>query len=200
MEKELEQEQEGDAPEPEVKAEEPQAPEATAEAAPELEAKEPEAAEAEPAIEPAVAEAEPAAEPAVAEAEPVVAEAESETAVATAPSEAPAGDGERPRERPGGPDDRRPAEGPDGRPRRRGRGRRRICMMCVDKMTRVDYKDTNFLRQYISDRGRIDSRRKSGNCAKHQRAIANAIKRARHLALIPYTVEHIRVSGVGPLR
>ncbi len=85
------------------------------------------------------------------------------------------------------------------RPRRYGRGRRRPCVMCVDKMTFVDYKDFNFLRRFVSDRGRIDTRRKTGTCAKHQRALAQAIKRARHLALLPYTAEHVRM-GVTSFR
>ncbi len=85
------------------------------------------------------------------------------------------------------------------RPRRRGRGRRRPCVMCVDKMSFIDYKDFNFLRRFVSDRGRIDTRRKTGTCAKHQRALAQAIKRARHLALLPYTAEHVRM-GVTSFR
>jgi small subunit ribosomal protein S18 len=94
--------------------------------------------------------------------------------------------------------------GDDGRQRRRGgggfgRGRRRACVMCVDKMAFIDYKDFSFLRRFLSDRGRIESRRKSGTCAKHQRALAQAIKRARHLALLPYTAEHVR-TGVGSSR
>ena len=72
--------------------------------------------------------------------------------------------------------------------------------MCADKMKAVDYKDVAFLRRFISDRARIETRRKSSCCAKHQRAIAQAIKRARHLALLPYTAEHIRGAGVGPAR
>lgn len=67
--------------------------------------------------------------------------------------------------------------------------------MCVEKMTSVDYKDFNFLRRFVSDRGRIDTRRKTGTCAKHQRALAQAIKRARHLALLPYTAEHVRMGA-----
>ncbi|OGO48401.1 MAG: 30S ribosomal protein S18 [Chloroflexi bacterium RBG_16_64_32] len=67
-------------------------------------------------------------------------------------------------------------------------------------MPGADYKDFNFLRRFVSDRGRIESRRKSGACAKHQRSVARAIKRARHLALIPYTADHIRSSGVSPSR
>jgi small subunit ribosomal protein S18 len=68
--------------------------------------------------------------------------------------------------------------------------------MCADKMKTVDYKNVSFLRRFISDRARIDTRRKTSACAKHQRAIAAAIKRARQLALLPYTPEHIRNSGV----
>lgn len=98
------------------------------------------------------------------------------------------------------PEQRDKADGQDLRPRRRGRGRRRPCVMCVDKMTSIDFKDVGFLRRFISDRGRIESRRKSGTCAKHQRALAQAIKRARHLALLPYTAEHVRSSGVVPSR
>lgn len=89
------------------------------------------------------------------------------------------------------PPDRERGDGQEFR-RRRGRGRRRPCVMCVEKMPFVDYKDFNFLRRFISDRGRIESRRKSGTCAKHQRALAQAIKRARHLALLPYTADHVR--------
>jgi small subunit ribosomal protein S18 len=87
------------------------------------------------------------------------------------------------------------AAGDERRPRRGGR-RRRVCIMCADKMKSVDHKNVSFLRRFISDRGRIDTRRKTSACAKHQRAIARAIKRARHLALLPYTPEHIRGSGL----
>lgn len=92
----------------------------------------------------------------------------------------------------------RSAGGPEGdrddRPRRRGR-RRRVCIMCAEHMKSVDYKDISFLRRYVSDRARIETRRKSSSCAKHQRALARAIKQARHLALIPYTPEHMRLTG-----
>ena len=89
--------------------------------------------------------------------------------------------------------------GPDGeRPKHRGGGRRRrVCIMCADHIKFVDYKNASFLRRYVSDRGRIETRRKTSACAKHQRALANAIKRARHLALLPYTAEHVRGSGMG---
>ncbi|MFP4697990.1 MAG: 30S ribosomal protein S18 [Eubacteriales bacterium] len=75
-------------------------------------------------------------------------------------------------------------------PRRRGgRRRRRVCSFCADKSKYIDYKDVNKLRRYVSERGKILPRRITGNCAKHQRALTIAIKRARHIALIPYTVD-----------
>ncbi len=83
----------------------------------------------------------------------------------------------------------------DRKPRRFGR-RRRVCIMCADHIKVVDYKNVGFLRRFVSDRARIETRRKSSACAKHQRAVARAIKRARHLALLPYTAEHIRASGM----
>ena len=91
----------------------------------------------------------------------------------------------------------RGAAGDEERPRRRMGRRRRVCIMCADKIKVVDYKNVNFLRRFVSDRGRIETRRKTSACAKHQRALANAIKRARHLALLPYTAEHLRGAGVG---
>lgn len=93
-----------------------------------------------------------------------------------------------------------------GGPRRRGGGRggprRRPCPFCVDKVSFIDYKDVSRLRRYISERGRIEPRRKTGVCAKHQRSLATALKRARHIALLPYTPEHIRITGAtfGPPR
>jgi len=76
--------------------------------------------------------------------------------------------------------------------------KRKVCSFCSEKIDTVDYKDAAKLRQYISDRGKIDPRRKTGTCAKHQRAVAIAIKRARHLALIPYVPGHIsKTGGVG---
>lgn len=72
----------------------------------------------------------------------------------------------------------------------RGRGRRsrrRVCYFCADKVSEIDYKDTNKLRKYITERGKILPRRISGNCAKHQRSLTEAIKRARIVALLPYT-------------
>jgi small subunit ribosomal protein S18 len=73
-----------------------------------------------------------------------------------------------------------------------GGGRRfyshpRVCQFCTDKSAVIDYKLTEVLRRYISEDGKIRPRRQTGTCAKHQRAVAVAIKRARHLALLPYT-------------
>ena len=65
--------------------------------------------------------------------------------------------------------------------------RRKVCRMCADKLDTVDYKDVRFLQQYLVERSKILPRRISGTCAKHQRIIQQAIKRARHIALLPYT-------------
>ncbi len=73
--------------------------------------------------------------------------------------------------------------------------KKRVCGFCIEKMKVIDYKDVNKLRRFISDRGRIEPRRRTGACAKHQRALAMAIKRARHIALLPYTYAHIRRAG-----
>jgi len=87
--------------------------------------------------------------------------------------------------------------GEGARPRKRMRGgpRRKVCTFCVDKIDHIDYKDLGRLRRYISERGKIDPRRKTGTCAKHQRLLSVALKRARHLALLPYTAEHIRATS-----
>lgn len=74
--------------------------------------------------------------------------------------------------------------------------RRKVCTFCVDKVTWIDYKDIARLRRHLSERGKIEPRRKTGTCARHQRALAVALKRARHVALLPYTAEHIRLSGM----
>ncbi len=74
--------------------------------------------------------------------------------------------------------------------RERGRrGKKRICSFCVDKMETIDYKDVSRLRKYITERGKILPRRISGNCAKHQRLLTTAVKRARIMALLPFTAE-----------
>jgi small subunit ribosomal protein S18 len=72
--------------------------------------------------------------------------------------------------------------------RGRGFGRRKVCRFCADKNLKVDYKDQGQLKYFLTERGKIIPRRISGNCAKHQREVATAIKRARVLALLPYTV------------
>ena len=70
------------------------------------------------------------------------------------------------------------------------RRKKKVCAFCADKtVPGVDYKDVNKLKRYVSERGKILPRRITGNCAKHQRALTVAVKRARHLALMPYTVE-----------
>ncbi len=65
--------------------------------------------------------------------------------------------------------------------------RRRYCRLCREKVDSIDYKDIKRLEKFITDRGKIVSRRSSGNCARHQRMVARAIKRARFVALLPYT-------------
>lgn len=99
------------------------------------------------------------------------------------------------------------AYGRKGKPAPRGRRpgkssryvpRRKVCVFCADKTT-ADYKTPDLLRRFVSDRGKIEPRRRTGTCAKHQRALALAIKRARHLALLPYTADHIYQYGThGP--
>ncbi|MBR0028478.1 MAG: 30S ribosomal protein S18, partial [Clostridia bacterium] len=65
----------------------------------------------------------------------------------------------------------------------------KVCMFCVDKVEYIDYKDTAKLRRYVTERGKIVPRRISGNCAKHQRQLTTAIKRARIIALLPFVAE-----------
>ena len=75
---------------------------------------------------------------------------------------------------------------------RRERGRRprkKVCAFCVDKVENIDYKDAAKLRRFITERGKILPRRISGNCAKHQRQVTVAIKRARNIALLPFTAD-----------
>ncbi len=71
---------------------------------------------------------------------------------------------------------------------RRGFGRRKVCRFCADKALKVDYKDQGQLKYFLTERGKIIPRRISGNCAKHQREVATAVKRGRMLAILPYTV------------
>ena len=78
--------------------------------------------------------------------------------------------------------------------RRGGRGRfyarRKVCGFCVNKVKEIDYKNTDLLKNYVSERFKMDARRKTGTCSKHQRALAVAVKRARVLALLPYSPNH----------
>src|SRR5216683_4509250 len=99
------------------------------------------------------------------------------------------GGGSRDRDRDRGGDDRggdRPRYGGPRRPRRK------VCAFCVDKVVKIDFKEVGRIRRYISDRGKIDPRRKSGTCAKHQRMLTAALKRARLMAMLPYTADHVR--------
>jgi small subunit ribosomal protein S18 len=73
--------------------------------------------------------------------------------------------------------------------------RRKVCAFCTGRIKEIDYKDNTMLSNYISDRGKIEPRRRTGTCAKHQRALAVAIKRARHIALLPFAPEHISKMG-----
>jgi len=97
-----------------------------------------------------------------------------------------------------GPRGRSDRGGSSDRPRRRFGGggggggggryypRRKVCNFCMDQIEDIDYKDIGRLRRYVSDRGKIEPRRQTGTCAKHQRALAVAIKRARHIALVSF--------------
>jgi len=109
-------------------------------------------------------------------------------APAPASPAAPSGPGPRP-----SPGRRRPGEFGTGR---KFTPRRKVCQFCVDKIKEVDYKDLVRLRRFLSERGKIEPRRKTGTCAAHQRSLNTALKRARQLALLPFTAEHIRVTGV----
>jgi len=91
-----------------------------------------------------------------------------------------------------------------GKPTRRrdkkggpGSGRRKPCQHCRDKVEQVDYKDVVSLRKFISEKGKIRSRRISGACRRHQSQIATAVKRARELALLPYVNESNELTGRG---
>ncbi|MCK5054058.1 MAG: 30S ribosomal protein S18 [Anaerolineales bacterium] len=79
-----------------------------------------------------------------------------------------------------------------GGPRRQYRRRPRLCKFCANKTTHINYKQHDLLKRYIKESGKIRSRRETGNCAGHQRMVSGAIKRARHMALLPFTVERLR--------
>jgi small subunit ribosomal protein S18 len=74
----------------------------------------------------------------------------------------------------------------------RDRRRRKVCTFCADKTVMIDYKEVNRLRRYLSERAKIEPRRKTGTCANHQRQLAVALKRARIVALLPYAPQHVR--------
>ncbi len=74
-------------------------------------------------------------------------------------------------------------------PGRKFRTKKRVCSFCVDNATSIGYKDVNKLKKYVTERGKILPRRISGNCALHQRQLTRAIKRARQVALLPYTAD-----------
>ncbi len=113
--------------------------------------------------------------------------------------------------RPGGPPPRPEAGGPPrqgfqrpgggGPPQRRRGGRpryyarRKLCAFCVDHIKEIDYKQVDRLRRFLSDRCKIESRRKTGVCSKHQRALSTAIKRARALAMLPFSPAHTIPGG-----
>ena len=73
--------------------------------------------------------------------------------------------------------------------------RRKVCQFCVEKLSHIDYKDLMRLRRFLSDRAKIEPRRKTGTCAKHQRRLSAALKRARMIGLLPFTGEHLRQMG-----
>ena len=76
------------------------------------------------------------------------------------------------------------------KPRRRSFTRRKkVCQFCTEKIDHINYKDVALLQRYVSDRGKIRARRQTGTCAKHQRPLALAIKRARHIAFLPFVAD-----------
>jgi small subunit ribosomal protein S18 len=89
------------------------------------------------------------------------------------------------------------------KPRRRTGGRRffprkKVCQFCVDKVQSIDYKDVPRIRRFVSEWGKIESRRKTGTCSPHQRMLSLAIKRARFLAFLPYTGSHSQIEMYRP--
>jgi small subunit ribosomal protein S18 len=111
--------------------------------------------------------------------------------VLTTPAAGPGGPRPGPRRRPG-----EYGSGGGGGGGRKFTPRRKVCQFCVDKIKEVDYKDLGRLRRFLSERGKIEPRRKTGTCAAHQRSLNVALKRARQLAMLPFTAEHIRITGV----
>jgi small subunit ribosomal protein S18 len=83
---------------------------------------------------------------------------------------------------------KKPAERPASDRKRKPFMRRKVCRFCTDKKLDIDYKNSKILRYFITERGKIVPRRISGNCAKHQRAVTIAVKRARNIAILPFTM------------
>lgn len=75
---------------------------------------------------------------------------------------------------------------------RRFRRRARVCQFCADQVVSIDYKQSEVLKRFITESGKIRGRRQTGTCARHQRMMARAVKRARHMALLPYTSDRFR--------
>ena len=94
-------------------------------------------------------------------------------------------------QRPAGGPGQRPSGGPGGPRKKRPFQRRKVCRFCAEKNLTIDYKEPRTLRYFITERGKIVPRRISGNCAKHQREITEAIKRARNIALLPVASNHV---------
>ena len=90
---------------------------------------------------------------------------------------------------------RQSSDRPRPQNRRRFIPRRKVCSFCVDKVKYIDWKNIDTLRRYIMSNGAIRARQKTGTCAKHQRQLATAIKRARTVALLPYTTQQARITG-----
>lgn len=89
-------------------------------------------------------------------------------------------------------DNRQRTNKPKSRMRRRYYSRPRFCQFCTDKDVKIEYKEAEQLKRFITEDGKIRPRRQTGTCAKHQRELARAIKRARHLALLQYSGEALR--------
>jgi small subunit ribosomal protein S18 len=134
-------------------------------------------------------EIETPAAPAEATPPPTAPEAAGTTERGPSPSDAPSGD-RRALSSEGGREERPAGPRRGGGRGRGGGGRRKVCAFCVDKIEIIDYKEPHKLRRYVSERGKIEPRRKTGTCARHQRRLTLAIKRARHIALLPYTADH----------
>ncbi len=88
-------------------------------------------------------------------------------------------------------DDRRPQGAQEGGGERRFFAKPKFCQFCADKTLTIDYKKTDILRKYVTEDGKIRPRRQTGACARHQRAVAAAVKQARHIALLPFTGRHL---------